>query len=116
MSPLDNAKDILAWFQAQPWPKPPVIDAVAYSRGGLVLRSLVEDLMPGSTFKGTIRRAVFVACTNGGTELARPANWKRFADTYINVAAAGTRALAFIPGFGTAARSCPRRSAASAAW
>jgi hypothetical protein len=99
VTPLDNAKDLLAWFEAQTWKKPPVIDAVAFSRGGLVLRSLVETLLPGSKFKGKIRRAVFVACTNGGTELARPANWKRFADTYINVAAAGVRGLALIPGF-----------------
>ena len=99
VSPLDNAKDILTWFAAQPWPEPPTIDAVAFSRGGLVLRTLVEELMPGSEFEGTLRRAVFVACTNGGTELARPANWNRFADTYINVAAAGVRALSIIPGF-----------------
>jgi hypothetical protein len=99
VTPLDNAKDLLAWFEKQAWPKPPVIDAVAFSRGGLVLRSLVETLLPASKFKGKLRRAVFVACTNGGTELARPANWKRFADTYINVAAAGVRALGLIPGF-----------------
>ena len=99
VTPMDNARDMLGWFEAQKWPQPPVIDAVAFSRGGLVLRGMIENLMPGSKFKGTIRRAVFVACTNGGTELARPANWKRFADTYINVAAAGVRALSFVPGF-----------------
>jgi len=40
-----------------------------------------------------------VARAMTGTELARPANWNRFADTYINVAAAGVRALSIIPGF-----------------
>lgn len=99
VSPADNARDLLQWFEAQMWPKPPTIDAVAFSRGGLVLRSLVEDLLPSSAFKATISKAVFVACTNGGTELARPANWHRLADTYINVAAAGVRALAVFPAF-----------------
>jgi hypothetical protein len=99
VSPADNARDLLQWFGKQAWPKPPTIDAVAFSRGGLVLRSLVEDLLPSSTFKATIAKAVFVACTNGGTELARPANWHRLADTYINVAAAGVRALSAFPAF-----------------
>lgn len=99
VTPLDNARALLQWFEGQRWPAPPVIDAIAFSRGGLVLRSLVESLLPASPFRGRLRRAVFVACTNGGTELARPANWQRLADTYLNMAAAGVRALAFVPGF-----------------
>jgi hypothetical protein len=99
VSPADNARDLLGWFEAQAWPKPPVIDAVAFSRGGLVLRSLIEELLPSSALKARVSRAVFVACTNGGTELARPANWHRLAETYINVAAAGVRALAGFPAF-----------------
>ncbi|MGQ0641677.1 MAG: DUF7379 domain-containing protein [Gemmatimonadaceae bacterium] len=102
VTPTDNARDLIRWLQAQKWPKPPNVDCVAFSRGGLVFRSLVEELLPSSGMKLTVGRAVFVGCTNGGTELARPANWRRFADVYINVAAAGVRALAIVPGFGAA--------------
>ena len=41
------------------------IDAVAHSRGGLVLRSMIESLLPKT--KGVrVRRAVFVGATNDG--------------------------------------------------
>jgi hypothetical protein len=104
VSPADNARQILTWFESQQWPYPPVLDAITYSRGGLVFRSLVEDLLPQSTkFDAVVNRVVFVGCTNGGTELARPANWRRLADTYINVAAAGVRAVALVPAFTAAA-------------
>ena len=41
---------------------------------------------------------VFAGCTNGGTQLAEPENWRRFADTYTNLALAAARALSLIPG------------------
>jgi len=102
VAPDKNASDLCAWFQAQQWAKPPIVDAIAYSRGGLVFRSLVEEQLPSAKKKVEIRRAVFVGSTNGGTELAHPANWHSFADTYMNLAAAGARALGLVPGLNVA--------------
>ncbi|MBC8087670.1 MAG: hypothetical protein H7Z40_10420 [Phycisphaerae bacterium] len=102
VAPDKNASDLCAWFQSQAWPKPPIVDAIAYSRGGLVFRSLVEEQLPGAKKKVEIRRAVFVGSTNGGTELAQPANWHSLADTYLNLAAAGARAIGIVPGLNVA--------------
>lgn len=102
VTPEQNARQLLTWLASQKWQGTLTFDAIAFSRGGLVLRSLVESLLPTSTLhrRMSIRRAVFVACTNGGTELARAANWSRFADTYMNLSAAGVRGLMLIPGVG----------------
>lgn len=98
VDPLKNATDLLARLRRVKWPHPPLIDIVAFSRGGLVARSLIEHLLPGSRWGATIGRVVFVGCTNGGTQLAEPDNWHRFADHYTNLALGATRALSFIPG------------------
>lgn len=71
------------------------VDAIAYSRGGLVLRSLIEYLLPSVRQRVKVRRAVFVAATNNGTVLADPKNWKQLIDLSTNLVAAGARALAF---------------------
>lgn len=103
VAPDKNAADFHDWLQAQKWPSPPVIDAIAYSRGGLVFRSLVEDLLPNDKKnRVTIGQAIFVGCTNGGTQLANPDNWHRLADVYVNLAAAGARALTVVPGMNVA--------------
>ena len=101
--PTDNAVDLAARLERAGFTQPPQVDALAFSRGGLVLRSLVEHVLPAATLKLGLRRAVFVACTNGGTELARPANWHRLLDRYTNLAAAGARAAALVPGFASGA-------------
>lgn len=98
VDPLKNATDLLARLRRIKWPQPPLIEIVAYSRGGLVARSLIEHLLPGSSWRAKIGRVVFVGCTNGGTQLAEPDNWHRFADHYTNLALGATRALALIPG------------------
>ena len=100
--PTENAIELAARLERLRFEQPPEVDAIAYSRGGLVLRSLVEHVLPSATLKIDLRRAVFVACTNAGTELARPANWKAFVDRYLNLAAAGARAAALVPGFAAA--------------
>jgi hypothetical protein len=94
--PLANAADLLASLERLPSKTPPVLDAIAFSRGALVLRSLVERLLPGSSLRARVRRAVFVAGTNGGTRLAEPANWERFVDLYTNLAAAACRMIQFM--------------------
>lgn len=100
--PSENAGALARRLEAIPFAVPPEVDAVSFSRGGLVLRSLVEQVLPGAQLELQLRRAIFVACTNGGTELANADNWHRFADRYTNLAAAGARAAALLPGFTSA--------------
>lgn len=97
--PSDNAIALAARLERIGFIEPPLVDAVCFSRGGLVLRSLIEQVMPSSPLKLVVRRAVFVGATNGGTELANPKNWHRLADRYTNLAAAGARGAALVPGF-----------------
>lgn len=98
VDPQKNAKDLLQRLRKVKWPRPPHIELVCFSRGGLVARSLVEQLLPQSSWKATVGRMVFVGCTNGGTLLAEPSNWHRFADHYTNLALGATRALSLFPG------------------
>jgi hypothetical protein len=95
--PMANATDLLAALEALPAATPPRIDAVAFSRGGLVFRTLVEHLLPHSTGTARIERAVFIACTNGGTLLARPENWQTLIDLYTNLSVGAFRLLALLP-------------------
>lgn len=97
--PSENAIAFAARLERIGFSEPPLVDAVSFSRGGLVLRSLVEQVMPSSALKLRMQRAIFVAATNGGTELANPQNWHRLADRYTNLAAAGARAAALVPAF-----------------
>lgn len=93
--PDQNARAILQALAGLP--AGTEIDAVAYSRGGLVFRALAERFAaqrPDLVF----RDAVFVGCTNGGTNLAEPDNWKAFADLYTNLAVAGARVVGLLTG------------------
>ena len=99
VTPTENAIDIITRLDQLGFTEPPTVDAIAFSRGGLVLRSLIEEILPSHPNKFTVRRAVFVACTNGGTELANPNNWNRFLDRYTNLAAAGSRIVSYVPQF-----------------
>lgn len=74
-----------------------VIDLVAHSRGGLVTRQFAMRL--GQRAGGpTLGRMVHVACTNDGTQLADPENWATMVDLYTNIALAGARVAALLPG------------------
>jgi hypothetical protein len=95
--PLANATELLNVLEQQTWPFPPIIDAVAHSRGGLVLRSLTELLLPASTLRPVMDRAVFVGCTNAGTLFASAEHWAEFADVYTNAAVCACRLLQTIP-------------------
>jgi CHAT domain len=98
IDPLKNASELLARLKRIQWPAPPALDIIAFSRGGLVARSLIEYLLPSARWGATVGRVIFVGCTNAGTQLAEPANWHRFADHYTNLALGTTRALSLIPG------------------
>jgi hypothetical protein len=104
VTPYQNAIDILEMLRGAGWAAAPSIDAVAFSRGGLVLRSLIEDLLPTQPWPVRVERAVFVACTNNGTRLADPDNWHAMVDLYTNIAMAGARALGLVPQFTAASR------------
>ena len=77
---------------------------ISHSRGGLVFRSLVEAALPVSNFQYTVNRAVFVACTNAGTELARRKNWDRMIDRYTNLAAGASKAIGLLTGTAAGAK------------
>ena len=104
-APRANAEAILATLHALDLPTDCRIDAIAYSRGGLVLRLLNEVLLPQSGLGVAIDRAVFVGCTNAGTLLAEPNNWNDLLDiaTNLTVAAAKAGGLLLGPGAAVAA-------------
>ncbi|ACN13866.1 conserved hypothetical protein [Desulforapulum autotrophicum HRM2] len=73
------------------------IDAISFSRGGLVYRYLTEQIVPFEKTQLAFRKAIFVACTNGGTELANDENWKYLVDSYTNILAGASRLLGKLP-------------------
>jgi hypothetical protein len=93
VDPAENARDLLEALRAANLPPGTVIDALAYSRGGLVLRAFAEQVLPASSLDARIGRAVFVGCTHGGTALADPQNWHTLLDLYTNVAASAARLI-----------------------
>lgn len=93
--PFENATDLLARLNLDPV-RPLVIDAVCFSRGALVYRSLTERLLPQSGMNVQAGRVIFIAGTNNGTRLAEPDNWRDLADLYTNLAAGSSRALQLI--------------------
>lgn len=68
------------------------IDAIGYSRGGLVLRHFMEKEFPQHGF--TRGKAVFVGATLAGTELARPENLSRFLDIHTTLISNGAGLIA----------------------
>lgn len=73
------------------------IDAISFSRGGLVYRYFSEVLLPDVQTDIRCRKAIFVGCTNNGTELAKDANWKHLIDFYTNMIAGAARLLEMLP-------------------
>jgi hypothetical protein len=100
VDPRENAAEMVARLKSLRCAHPPEYDIVAFSRGGLVARSALEQLLPDpkTKWRATIGRVVFVGCTNGGTQLANPENWHGFADHYTNLALGAVRAISLIPG------------------
>lgn len=91
VDPIINAGDLLARLADRFGDAQPIIDVVAHSRGGLVARALVELLAPQSAWRPRFDRIIMVGCTNAGTHLAEPKNWKTFVDLYTNLAVQGVR-------------------------
>jgi hypothetical protein len=84
VDPLANARDLLARLSVRQ-ADGAVVDVVCHSRGGLVVRSLVERLLPASSWSGSVNRIVFVGVPNGGTNLAEPDRWSHLADVYTSL-------------------------------
>jgi hypothetical protein len=84
VDPLANARDLLAQLSVRQ-ADGAVVDVICHSRGGLVVRSLVEHLLSASSWSGAINRIVFVGVPNGGTNLAEPDRWSKLADVYTSL-------------------------------
>lgn len=95
-TPAQNATAILdALERAFPRGTPrPVIDVIAFSRGGLVTRTLLEQLVPGTRWDDAFGRVVFVASTLGGTLLAQRSQWRTLVTVMTNLAVAACRGVA----------------------
>lgn len=98
VDPLANATDLLQRVQSVSGPL--VFDIVCHSRGGLTARSFIEHVLPGSGWDATVEHAVFVAATNGGTNLANSERWNDLIDLMTNLVAASARVLALLGGAG----------------
>lgn len=96
--PRANALDLLERLRAYAGRTAPHVDVVTYSRGGLVFRSLVEDVLGGCDWLPDFGPVIFVAVPNAGTRMAEHENWDRLVDLYTNLAVATSRVLALMPG------------------
>lgn len=89
LDPQKNADDLLRCLLELKLPAGTAIDAVAHSRGGLVLRSFSERTLsrldPDGRF--SLKKAVLVGCPLGGTALAERDNWRKLLDLMTNLAA-----------------------------
>ena len=94
LDPKQNAQQILDALNFLP--DGTVIDAIAFSRGGLVFRSLAERLAKETNSGLQFRKTVFVGCTNSGTNLAEPDNWDDLVGLYTNIGLGGARALSIL--------------------
>ena len=72
VDPGQNAEDLLARLGTHQPGDELVIDVITHSRGGLVTRSFVEQVLPSSDWPARVDNIVFVASTNAGTRLADP--------------------------------------------
>src|SRR4051794_6948502 len=93
VDPEQNAIDLLSRLRSIDWPAPPVIDVITHSRGALVARSLIEQVLPGAHWNAQFGKIVFVAGPNAGTQLANYENWPKLLDLYTNLAAAAAKLI-----------------------
>lgn len=91
--PRPNAEQVVEGLDRLFGPGGAIVDVVGYSRGGLVTRSLLEQVVPGTKWEGRFRNVVFVGCTLNGTKLAQEKNWKAFVDIYTNITVAACRGV-----------------------
>jgi hypothetical protein len=82
-TPDENAEQLLSALPAGQYS----FDAVTHSRGGLVLRSIVEhrDVHGSAADRFQLGHAVLVASPNEGTPLATPARWEDTVGWFANL-------------------------------
>lgn len=95
--PIANAKDLLQRLERRSWDSAPAIDFVSHGSGALVVRSLLQHVLPASQFRPRIGPVISVAGTNAGTTLATPQHWTKLIDLYTNLAVAAMRLLERFP-------------------
>jgi hypothetical protein len=83
-TPGENVAELLA---ALPAALRCTCDVITHSRGGLVLRTLHQELTKGSRPdpRLTLGRVVLVASPNGGTPLATPERWEQTLGWFANL-------------------------------
>ena len=84
VDPLANAQDLFEKLSVREADSA-VVDVICHSRGGLVVRSLVEKILPPAKWTGSINNIVFVGVPNAGTNLAEPDRWSKLIDIYTNL-------------------------------
>jgi len=94
IDPAANARRLFEALASLTLARPPLVDIVCHSRGALVARYLIEEVLPTKTWRPLVGRVVFVGGANAGTQLARPANWRALVDLVTNLALAGQATLA----------------------
>ncbi len=96
VDPLANANDLLGRIGGVT--SGVTVDVVCHSRGGLVVRSFAEQLLPSSGWNGSVDKVVFVAATNAGTNLANPERWHDLVDIVTNLTMVTAGVVAGLPG------------------
>ncbi len=94
-TPAQNAIAMLKAFDRAfpPGSVRPDIDVIAFSRGGLVTRTLLEQLVLNTRWNDAFKRVVFVAATLSGTLLAQRERWSTFVTVMTNLAVAACRGV-----------------------
>jgi hypothetical protein len=92
--PKENAGHLLEYLKSADWSSPSThIDCIAFSRGALVLRTLLQQLIPADDWSPAIGKCIFVGCTNSGTLLAEPERLGDTLDLYTNLVLGGARVM-----------------------
>ena len=94
-SVVENAKALAKALKDVDGSTGVTIDAIGYSRGGLILRHLIEKHWPEDLNAGQF---VYVGAPLSGTKLASPRNWNRLLDLYSTFAGQAAQAAATIGG------------------
>lgn len=95
--PAENATDLYSRLSGDGKRSDLTVDAVCYSRGGLVYRSLAEHVAPLNGWSLGGGATAFVGCPNEGTPLAETDRWKTYIDLYTNLSAAAMRIVGLFP-------------------
>src|SRR6185436_18366810 len=80
-TPAENAAELLRGLADRPHQ----FDVITHSRGGLVLRNLIESDPGGLSRRLKLGHAVLVAAPNDGTPLVTPERWEQTIGWFANL-------------------------------